>query len=155
MFFRKALLLCLLVLFFAQLVYAEGGGIASQQEAVNYYNEGLKAQKRGDTEEALKAYQKALQMSAEYNKLIINNRGVMYAQQGDLKRAEATFKEVLALDPRFMPAKLNLGLIYDMQGDRLKALEYWAKVFRFEDYKPKGFVVSAPQTTEKDSALIK
>jgi hypothetical protein len=42
-----------------------------------------------------------------------------------------------------------------MQGDRLKALEYWAKVFRFEDYKPKGFVVSAPQTTEKDSALIK
>ncbi|MFA5271938.1 MAG: tetratricopeptide repeat protein [Candidatus Omnitrophota bacterium] len=135
----KIFLLSLFSVLFVNFVYAEG--IASRQEAVNYYNEGVRAQKKGDFDKAFKEYQMSLILSTEYSKFILHNKGVMFMQQGNLAQAVQNFQEVLKLDPNYMPAKINLGLIYDTQPDKCKALEYWADLFNLENLKPKDFVL--------------
>ncbi len=143
----KAVFLSLLFVLFINSVHAEG--VASREEAVNYYNEGVRAQKKGDFEKAFKEYQMSLMLSTEYNKFIMNNKAVMLMQQGNLGQAAALFQEILKQDPNYMPAKVNLGLIYDTQPDKCKALEYWADLFNIERLKPKDSVLEeekkAPQ----------
>lgn len=147
MLWLRGLLLILISGFFITNSYPEG--IASRQEAVYYYNEGVRYQKEGNFKDAIEAYEKALLMSSQYNKFILHNKGVIYAQQGDLKKAEETFLEVLRLDPYYAPAKLNLGLIYDRQPDKLKAMQYWWKMFNVDSLKPKGFAIAEEQKTEQ------
>lgn len=120
------------------------------KEAVNYFTEGVRAQKSRDYFTASTAYQKVLLIFPKdmyYRKLVLNNLGAMYADQGDLTMAEAALNEALRIDPNFMPAKLNLGLVYDKQPDRMKALEYWMKAL--EVYIPKDYVVGELQEPAK------
>lgn len=142
MFLKNVCLFCLIGIIFVNVSYAQE---LAAKEAVVYYNEGVRAQKNGDFDSALKAYQKASIISSYYDKLITHNKAVMYAQSGDLKKAEELFNEVLALDPKNMPAKLNLGLIYDAKGDKYKALEYWAETFNLEKHKPQAFIIEGEQ----------
>jgi len=139
MVLRKVLFALLVMVCFSGLVYAEG--IASRQEAHKYFNEGVKAQKSGDFEKASKEYSMAMMLTSRYNKYILHNRGVMYAVRGDYANAAAAFKDVLELDPHYMPARLNLGRIYDIQADRCTALEYWANLLNIEKAKPKSFII--------------
>ncbi|MFA5008424.1 MAG: tetratricopeptide repeat protein [Candidatus Omnitrophota bacterium] len=139
MVLRKVLFVLLVMVCFAGLVYAEG--IASREEAYKYFNEGVKAQKSGDFEKANKEYSMAMMVTSKYNKFILQNRGVMYALRGDYASAAGAFKEVLSLDPNYMPARLNLGRIYDIQADRCTSLEYWADLMNLEKAKPKTFII--------------
>jgi len=139
MVLRKVLFALLVMVCFSGFVYAEG--IASREEAYKYFNAGVKAQKSGDFEKATKEYSMAMMLTSKYNKFILHNRGVMYAIRGDYASAAAAFKEVLSLDPNYMPARLNLGRIYDMQADRCTSLEYWANLLNMEKAKPKSFIM--------------
>lgn len=143
---KKVVLTFLVFASFGSFVYAEG--IVSREEAYKYFNEGVKAQKNGDFDKANKEYSMAMMLSSKYNKFILHNKGVMYATRGDYASAAAAFKEVLALDPNYMPAKLNLGRIYDIQADRCTSLEYWANLLNMERAKPKSFIIEE----EKKSA---
>lgn len=141
------LLSFLIILFFFNFSYA---GELVSQEAVNYYNEGVKAQKADNFSAADIAYQKALLLdpyNPKWNKFIINNRGIMYAQSGDLEKAEASFNEVLKIDPNYQPAQFNLGLIYEKRRSRLESLEYWAKVFELDKLKPQDFIIEEQYLT--------
>ncbi|MDD4955350.1 MAG: tetratricopeptide repeat protein [Candidatus Omnitrophica bacterium] len=139
MVLRKVLLVLLSTVCFGGALYADG--IASREEAYKYFNEGVKAQKKGDFEQANKQYAMVMMLTSKYNKYILHNRGVMYAVRGDYASAAAAFKDVLELDPNYMPAKLNLGRIYDMQADRCTSLEYWANLLNMERAKPKSFIM--------------
>jgi tetratricopeptide (TPR) repeat protein len=139
MIVKKVLFLCLITALFTPIVHAQG--IASRQEAVNYFKEGVKAQKSGDFAKAQKEYAMTEILNTKYHKYILHNTGVMYAQRGMLKEAVEAFKEVLRFDPNYMPAKLNMGLIYDMQADKCKSLEYWNQIFNIDNAKPKNFVI--------------
>ena len=139
MVLRKVLFALLVMAWFGGFVYAEG--IASREEAYKYFNEGVKAQKSGDFEKATKEYSMAMMLTSRYNKFILHNRGVMYAIRGDYANAAEAFKEVLNLDPNYMPARLNLGRIYDIQADKCTALEYWANLLNIEKAKPRSFIM--------------
>jgi tetratricopeptide (TPR) repeat protein len=139
MVLKKVLPVFLVIIGVAGFAYAEG--IASREEAYKYYNEGVRAQKNGDFEKANKEYSLVMMLTSKYNKYILQNRGVMYAVRGDYASAAAAFKEVLSLDPSYMPARVNLGLIYDIQADRCTSLEYWADLLNMEKAKPKAFVI--------------
>jgi len=120
------------------------------KEAVNYFYEGLKAQKARNYDGANSAYQKALLLfpsEVEYRKLIMNNMGIIYAELGDLQTAEKAFMEALRFDPDFQPAKLNLGLLYDRGPDKIRAMQYWLKFL--EQFKPKEFVIGEEPPPEK------
>ena len=138
---KKALLLSIAALVF---VFSAYSGELAEEEAANYYNEGVKDQSEGNYFKATTAYQKVLSMAPnnlDYQKFIANNMGVMYMKKRDMKMAEWSFREALSIDPSYKPAQMNLGLMYDLKGDRVQALEYWVKVFNLEAMKPKDFVV--------------
>jgi tetratricopeptide (TPR) repeat protein len=84
MFLRKICFFCFLCVILSHISYAQE---LTAAEAVNYYNEGVRAQKNGDFDTAMKAYQKALLLSSYYNKFCLNNQAAIYAQVGDYKRA--------------------------------------------------------------------
>jgi len=139
---RRVFILLAIFMLLYSLSYA---GEMLADEAINYYNAGVRAQRAGDYETADASYQKALILNNNdyWRKHITNNYGAIYAIQGDLKKAEELFNEALSMDPNFKPAQLNLGLIYDRKHDKLKAIEYWLKALdiNLDELKPKQFVI--------------
>ena len=141
MILRKIPFVLFMLLFYCNASYSED---MMSEEAVNYYNEGVNAQKAGKFQAADVAYQKTLLIdpyNPAWQKFILNNRGVMYAREGDLEEAERAFKAALKIDPKYKSAQLNLGIIYDKYRSRLEALEYWTKLFALERLKPKGLII--------------
>jgi tetratricopeptide (TPR) repeat protein len=139
-----------LILFFAGSVFA--GEIISK-EAENYYNDGVKSQQAANFDAADSAYQKALLVdprNSKWQKLILNNRGAMNAQIGDMDQAEILFKRSLQIDPNYLPAKLNLGFVYEQRRSELESIKYWLKVLNInlDDIKPKGFVLGDAQESK-------
>jgi len=134
-----------LILFFPIMAFA---GNMAADEALYYYNEGVKEQKANNLVAADTYYQKAVLLSPynlTWQKYILNNRGVIAAKQGDIETAEQAFNEALKIDPEYEQALLNLGMIYEMRRSRLESLEYWAKIFGFDRLKPKDFVMQGQE----------
>jgi len=123
------------------------------KEADNYYNEGVKLQKAASFTMAESFYQKTLLVdpyNSKWQKFILNNRGVMKAQQGSIEEAEILFNSSLQIDPEYLPPRLNLGFIYEQRRSELESIKYWLKVLNInlEDVKPKGFVLGEVQQPE-------
>lgn len=132
-----------LLLVFLLTSSASAGKLMSE-EAVNYYNEGVTAQKAKNFMAAEIAFQKAALLDStdvRVQKALLNNRAITYIREGDLQSAESIFNEILRMDPGDMKAKMNLGLLYEQTRGRLECLEYWAKVFNWEEAKPKDFLL--------------
>ncbi len=140
---KKLILVTVLSVFFS-INFSYAGELIAR-EAVNYYNEGVSEQERGNLYTADYAYHKAILLNLDviYLKSILNNYGVMYLQLEDLKNAENFFNQALGIDPDYRIAQLNLGLIYDKKDDKLKALEYWLKILNIDlnTIKPKNFII--------------
>jgi tetratricopeptide (TPR) repeat protein len=114
------------------------------EQAKAYYIQGVEAENGGNFFGADAFFQKTLYLEPNnktWQKYIFNNRGVMYAKQGDMDRAEAAFNDALRIDADYKPAQINLGFIHEKRRTRLESLEYWAKVFEFDKIKPKDYVV--------------
>jgi len=79
----------------------------------------------GRLDQAVGAYLEALERDPN-NKFAHNNLGVVYMQKGQYAKAAQHFERVLAIDPSYDKAMLNLGIIYDDHlGDKEKALKYY------------------------------
>ena len=50
-----------------------------------------------------------------------HNLGILYADIGDMKKAEENYLEALRIDNKFYPAKMNLALLYNREGKNKKA----------------------------------
>jgi Tfp pilus assembly protein PilF len=102
-----------------------------REQAVKYYNEGLKAQKSGNFDNAKTAYQKAIMLAEGDRKDVIkaihNNLGVMYVNSGEWEAAAQSFSDALSIDPDYKEANFNLGILYAKMGEAEKALVYWSK----------------------------
>jgi tetratricopeptide (TPR) repeat protein len=120
---KRTIVAGLFVLVLTGISYA---GIAAS-EAIGYYNEGVRAQKSGNSQGALIAYQKAMMMGitdARYRCYIFNNAAAAYAEQGDMGQAESMLQEALAVNPNYKLANFNMAVIYIRQGLCNKALDY-------------------------------
>ncbi len=65
-------------------------------------------------------YVKAMDYSADFAPSR-HNLGVLYMNLGQLKKAEANFREALRIDNKFYPARVNLALVYNKMGENTKA----------------------------------
>ena len=151
MVLRRLVLSVMVVLFCCGLAYA---GDLTANEAMSYFNEGVKAQIAEDYNAAKTAYQKVLLIAPsdiKWKKFITNNFGIIFVKQGEFEMAEENFREVLAMDPQYTPAQMNLGLIYEKRKTRLESLEYWVKLFHLEQMKPQSYLMEGAQQT----ALVK
>ncbi|MCG8430659.1 MAG: hypothetical protein MJA29_05775 [Candidatus Omnitrophica bacterium] len=102
------------------------------REAQRYLKEAVRFHKDGNYIAAKDAYHKAWRVAAHdtgYRKMILNNLGTLYMKTGSYMEAEEVFKEILAIDPSYQPARLNLGLVYERIKPPEEVREYWLKVF--------------------------
>lgn len=146
---KKILFLSFILSFSYNLSYA---GELISKEAVNYFNEGVKAQKAANFSAAEISYNKTFLVdpyNLDWKKRILNNEGVMYLETGDMEKAEEFFNRALEIDPDYRFPKLNLGLIYEKHRTELESIKYWLKVLNIdlESIKPKNAIIDDLQQT--------
>jgi tetratricopeptide (TPR) repeat protein len=71
-------------------------------------------------DKGVKEYIKTMMYSADFAPSR-HNLGILYADLGDLKKAEENYLEALRIDNKFYPSKMNLALLYNREGKNKKA----------------------------------
>ncbi|PWG03702.1 tetratricopeptide repeat-containing sulfotransferase family protein [Sphingosinicella humi] len=98
-----------------------------------WYNLGYLQRWAGRFEESLVSYQRALDHGVSQPEEVHLNRGVILADHlARSDAAEAELKAALALNPRYVPAWLNLGNLHEDRGLRVEAREAYEQVLALE-----------------------
>lgn len=89
--------------------------VKRRSKGADYWNEkGNSLYRRGKYEEALKCYEKALEIDSKFAKAW-NNRGYVLAKMGRKEEAVKCYQEALKIDPNYFTALKNLGdSLYDL-----------------------------------------
>jgi Flp pilus assembly protein TadD len=102
---------------------------AAPDEAVNYNNLGNALLAKGEVEEAIANYLKALKIKPNYPEAH-NNLGSALGQQGKLNEAETEFREAIRLSPDFAEPHSNLGSVLLQQGNVAEAEKEYREAVR-------------------------
>ena len=126
----------LLLLVSALSVWLTGQGIVCAasgdrltQQAADYRAEGVNYQRRGEWQNAMTAFQKAIQLDPSYV-TPHNDLGIVYESQGRAAEAEQEYLAALALNPAYTQAHTNLALLYEQQGQKDKAGQHWMQRYQ-------------------------
>ena len=85
------------------------------KKAVKEYEQGVGAEHKGKSEEAIAHYQDALKIAPDYYPAH-NNLGSLYLGKSDFKSAEGQFREAIRLDQNDAQAYFNLGNVLMLTG---------------------------------------
>ncbi|MAE20030.1 hypothetical protein CMK12_14070 [Candidatus Poribacteria bacterium] len=85
----------------------------SRQKA--HFNRGLTYYNRGQLEQSIAEYQKAIQIKPDFAQAH-NNLGNVYYNQGKLEEAVVEYQGAIAINPNYAKAHYNLGVVYHQQG---------------------------------------
>ena len=112
-------------------VLAAAGGIyfyfsSGPQRAEKEFQEGMKLMGPGKYEEAIKHFDRALQIYSQLPDAYLE-RGNAHRTLGDMEGAVADFQAALDLNSQLAPAQNGLGMIYLERKDINKALEAFTK----------------------------
>ncbi|MBI2056026.1 MAG: tetratricopeptide repeat protein [Candidatus Sungbacteria bacterium] len=81
----------------------------------------------GNIEKAIKSVEGA-KLAAPFDIGVAFQLGLLYYQTNDLGRARSEFERAVSISDSYSNARYFLGLIYDSQGDKTKAIEQFAKI---------------------------
>ena len=93
-------------------------------------NAAVNAHGRGEFEEAIRLYTKALEYSGipdENRSKIYFNRGLAYDNQGRYDQAIANYSRAIELNPDYVSAYYNRGNAYDNQGRYHQAIADYSR----------------------------
>ncbi len=110
----------------------------------SWYNLALMYRRTGRFEDALAAYDQALAHRLSGPEEAHLNRGVIYAD--DLRRPDLAERELdaaLRLNPRYLPALLNLGNLHEDRGRKGKALQAYDQVLALQPDHPTAMARAA------------
>ena len=118
------------------------GGVRARRakadpSAITFYNLGTLYMKRGKTAEARAAFERALQLKADYADAN-NSLGALMAQNGDVPGAIERFRAALAAKPQFADAMNNLGFALFQTGDAAQARELYEKALALQPEFPEA-----------------
>lgn len=102
-------LICACVLLSAPAVLRGEGEIGD-----TYFKKGNTMYKQQKFEEAIKLYNKTIDINPEHLGAFYN-LALCYQETGQFKKAEETFKKASDLDTTYMPARIGLGIVYTRQ----------------------------------------
>ena len=95
------------------------------REAEAWFQRGLDLEETGaPVDEAIEAYQKALELNPEAAGALVN-LGTIYYRQRKFADAETYYREAIEADPAYALAQFNLGNLYDELGRLEEALEHY------------------------------
>lgn len=99
----------------------------------SWYNLAHLLRKTGRPEEALMGYQQALDRRITGPEEVHLERALTYADQlDDTQAARAELERALALNPRYIPALLNLGNLHEDMGEREAARGVYERVLTLD-----------------------
>lgn len=81
------------------------------KKAIKEYKKGVEAEKKKDYKDAMKAFQKTIQLAPDFYPAH-NDLGSSYVAQGDLEGAQREFLQALRLDQNAQEAYFNLAYVY-------------------------------------------
>ncbi|MBI3324181.1 MAG: tetratricopeptide repeat protein [Candidatus Omnitrophica bacterium] len=105
------------------------GAVSLRDEATKYRQEGYERQQRGDSEEALTAYQKAAALDPSYA-TPHNDAGVLLEAMGRLEEAKQEYERALTIDPNYLEAHANLAMLHERLGEKEQAIYHWLKRYQ-------------------------
>ena len=112
------------------------GAIDWDPELWNYL--GVAYWNKGNLEQALTAYERALSLDPKYA-IVLTNLGTVQVSlagknrdQASLNRAEDYFKRAIESDPRYASAYNGLGAVYRLAGDLDGAISCWSKAVELD-----------------------
>jgi len=91
----------------------------SKQRA--HFNRGLAYYHRGQLEESIAEYQKAIQINPNFAQAR-NNLGSVYYNQSKLEEAIVQYQRAITINPNYAKAHYNLGVVYHQQGKLEEAI---------------------------------
>ena len=107
-------------------IYAD---VLLEKEAQAYRVKGYESQERGDIDEAIAFYQKAVALDVKYA-APHNDLGILYEAKGWLDRAEGEYQNAVTIDPNYEEAHANLALLYERKGELEKAAFHWMRRYK-------------------------
>ena len=98
--------------------------------AERFFAMGLRFEERaGKTNNAIQAYQRAIEMNPEAIGAFIN-LGTIYYNLGQLEAAESSYLAALSLDPAYGLVHFNLGNVFDERNELPKARHHYEEAVR-------------------------
>ncbi len=92
---------------------------------------GVVLDRKGNTEEAIKIYQKALQIN-ENSPETHFNMGSIFHRLGRSNEARVSYEKAISIKSDFLNAHFNLGLVYQNLQDNKKAIESYEKAIKLK-----------------------
>jgi tetratricopeptide (TPR) repeat protein len=106
-----------------------------QYLAIIHYNIGIALRQRGNVDEAIAEYQKALQINPEHAAAHIN-LGSEFLQKGKADEAIAHFQKALQINPGYGQAHNNLGNAFLQKGNAAEAIGHYQQALELEPDDP-------------------
>jgi len=83
--------------------------------AQSHYRLGIIYGEQGQTEQAIREYQRAIAIDPDYPKSYLN-LGALMAEQGRNEESAEVFRRAIRLDPEYTDARVNLAIVLGRQG---------------------------------------
>jgi anaphase-promoting complex subunit 3 len=109
------------------------------EDAESYYDDGLTASMKGDLDQAVKCFEKALQLDKHYF-AAHHQLGKCYLRRGDTDRAIELFRYVVFNKPKQIPPRLDLGVAYQHAGQLDKARKHFAEISTADPTNSRAFL---------------
>ena len=116
------LIISIFLVTFPVIIFAE----ILDDAAEEYHQKAYSAQQKGNLEQALTYYSKALSLGL-HDPAVYNDIGNLYEQLGTGDRAADYYREAIRTDPNYLPSYTNLGYFYIERGETAKAGPYLRK----------------------------
>jgi len=104
------------------------------REAEAWFQKGLDLEETGaPIEQAIEAYQKALELNSAAAGALVN-LGTIYYRQRKLVEAETYYRDAIEADPEYPLAQFNLGNLCDEQGRLDEAFQYYRRALELNPH---------------------
>ena len=106
--------------------------------------------------DALRAYEKALELGARDLQEVYCNIGVLYSDMRDAAKAQEMYERSLAVDANYVPALFNLAGLCEEGGERERAIEIYERILvgNPQHWDAIARLAQAKKTGDPDDALI-
>ncbi len=99
---------------------------AAKEDVMKIYQQGVAANKKGDLDEAIRCYSKAISLKPDSADLFFV-RGRAYKQKDQYDKAVSDLTRAIALNPRYAEAYNHRGVTYIGKGEKQKAMADFRK----------------------------
>jgi tetratricopeptide (TPR) repeat protein len=106
----------------------------AEMEPGSYYNRALIYDKKGQYDQAIADYNKAIEINPG-DAMAYHNRALIYDKKGQYDQAIADYNKTIKINPRFILAYKNRGAVMMKLGNRKMACSDWKQACELGDCK--------------------